>query len=67
MQAVRIKIMKEDGRTMHYSKGVTDPDCCVLRFTAVSGRFYSNFKLESFEIEDGLSDQEWPQAAAAAL
>lgn len=27
------------------------PDYCVLKFTAISGRFYSNFKSESFAVE----------------
>lgn len=40
-----------DGDTMYYSKGVTDPDYCVLRFTAESGRYYSNFKSEDFRTE----------------
>ena len=39
-----------DGDEMYYSKGVTDPDYCVLEFTAQSGRFYSNFKSEDFEV-----------------
>ena len=39
------------GDTMFYKKGVTDPDYCVLKFTAISGRFYSNFKSESFTVE----------------
>jgi len=38
------------GDTMYYRKGVTDPDYCVLRFTATKGRFYSNFKSEDFDI-----------------
>jgi len=38
------------GDTMYYHKGVTDPDYCVLRFTAIKGRFYSNFKSEDFNI-----------------
>lgn len=38
------------GDTMYYPKGVTDPDYCVLRFTAERGRFYSNFKSVDFEI-----------------
>jgi len=34
-----------------YEQGTfTDPDFCVLKFTPISGRFYSNFKLEDFEI-----------------
>lgn len=35
---------------MYYPGGVTDPDYCVMRFTAVSGRFYSNFHSEDFEV-----------------
>lgn len=38
------------GDKMYYPKGVTDPDYCVLKFTAISGRYYSNFKSEDFEI-----------------
>ena len=41
----------QTGDTMYYSKGVTDPDYCVLKFTAQSGRYYSNFKSEDFTIE----------------
>ena len=37
-----------DGDTMYYSKGVTDPDYCVLKFTAHRGRIYGNFKSEDF-------------------
>lgn len=40
----------QDGDTMYYPKGVTDPDYCVLRFTAIKGRFYSKFKSENFEV-----------------
>ncbi len=40
----------QGGDTMYYPLGVTDPDYCVLRFNAVDGRFYSNFKSEDFEI-----------------
>ena len=39
------------GDTMFYKKGVTDPDYCVLKFTAMSGRYYCNLKTESFEIK----------------
>lgn len=39
-----------DGDEMYYSKGVMDSDYCVLKFTAQSGRFYSNFKSEDFEV-----------------
>lgn len=40
----------QEGDTMYYKNGVTDPDYCVLKFTAVKGRYYSNFKSEDFEI-----------------
>jgi general stress protein 26 len=40
-----------DGDEMYYPEGVTDPDYCVLRFTAQNGRFYSNFSSENFDIE----------------
>ena len=39
------------GDTMFYKKGVTDPDYCVLKFTAESGRFYEDLVTENFEIE----------------
>lgn len=44
------ELIWQKGDTIYYKKGVTDPDYCVLRFTADKGRFYSNFKSESFEI-----------------
>lgn len=40
----------QDGDEQYYPLGVTDPDYCVLRFTADSGRFYSNFRSESFSL-----------------
>ena len=40
----------QEGDTIYYPKGVHDPDYCVLRFTSKTGRFYSNFKSESFDI-----------------
>lgn len=40
----------QEGDTMYYSGGVSDPDYCVLRFTAKQGRFYSRFRSEDFEI-----------------
>lgn len=40
----------QEGDTMYYPEGVTDPDYCVLKFSAQSGRYYSNFKSEDFGI-----------------
>jgi len=45
------EMLWEKGDTMYYPQGVTDPDYCVLRFTAKCGRYYSNFKTETFEVE----------------
>jgi len=39
------------GDKMFYPKGVTDPDYCILKFTATMGRYYCDLKTESFEIE----------------
>lgn len=39
-----------EGDTQYYPEGVTDPDYCVLRFTAETGRFYSSFKSEDFPV-----------------
>ncbi|MCL1852598.1 MAG: pyridoxamine 5'-phosphate oxidase family protein [Peptococcaceae bacterium] len=41
----------QEGDTIYYAKGVTDPDYCVLKFTAQSGRYYANFRSEDFDIE----------------
>lgn len=45
------ELLWQEGDSMYYSLGVTDPDYCVLKFTAHKGRFYSNFSSENFEIE----------------
>lgn len=39
------------GDTMYYPKGKTDPDYCVIKFTSVCARYYSNFKSEDIEIQ----------------
>lgn len=44
------EMLWREGDTMYYPLGVTDPDYCVLRFTAEKGRFYSNFSSCDFEI-----------------
>ncbi len=49
------KIKKEiwcAGDTLFYKQGVTDPDYCVLKFTAIRGRHYCDLKTESFNVED---------------
>jgi general stress protein 26 len=45
------KMIWREGDTAYYPLGVTDPDYCVLRFTAEKGRFYQNFSSEDFIIE----------------
>ncbi|GHT31057.1 hypothetical protein AGMMS49574_12160 [Bacteroidia bacterium] len=38
------------GDKMFYPQGVTDPDYCILKFTAKEGRYYCNLKTESFPV-----------------
>jgi len=38
----------KEGDEIYYPLGVTDPDYCVLKFSAIDGRYYSNFKSEDF-------------------
>lgn len=45
------EMLWQEGDTLYYPKGVTDPDYCVLRFTARQGRFYRDFSSEDFEIK----------------
>ncbi len=46
------KTKQEIWCTGDYKQGVTDPDYCVLKFTAVKGRYYCDLKTESFNMED---------------
>ena len=48
--AVSKEMIWEKGDTMYYPEGVTDPDYCVLKFTAISARWYANLKHGSFEV-----------------
>ena len=49
-QATKDMIWRK-GDSVFYKKGVTDPDYCVLKFTAESGRYYKDLKTESFTVE----------------
>ena len=40
-----------DGDEEYYPGGVTDPNYCVLKFTAIDGRYYSDYYPRSFVIE----------------
>ena len=42
----------KDGDEIYYPKGVTDPDYCVLKFSALNGRFYSNFKSVNLDLQE---------------
>lgn len=44
------KMIWRDGDELYYPKGVTDPDYCVLKFTAERGRYYCNFRSEDFKV-----------------
>jgi general stress protein 26 len=49
-QAAKDRIWRE-GDDRYYKLGVTDPDYCVLHFTAESGRFYENFGSADFKVK----------------
>lgn len=42
----------QEGDQKYYPEGVTDPDYCVLKFTAQNGRYYTGFKSEDFIIDE---------------
>ena len=44
-------IIWRKGDTIFYRKGVTDPDYCVLKFTAETGRYYRDLKTEDFSVD----------------
>ncbi|WP_330665322.1 hypothetical protein [Murimonas intestini] len=47
--ATRKEMISREGDTMYFSDGV-DPDYCVLKFDAESGRYNTNFYSESFGV-----------------
>lgn len=49
--AAHKEMIWREGDTIYYKEGVTDPDYCVLKFTAADGRYYSGFKSEDFAVE----------------
>ena len=49
-QATKEMIWRK-GDSVFYKQGVTDPDYCVLKFTAESGRYYRDLKTESFSVK----------------
>lgn len=46
------EMLWQKGDDKYYQKGVADPDYCVLKFTAMDGRYYSNLKSEDFAVAD---------------
>lgn len=38
------------GDRLFYKKGVTDPDYCVLKFTAIEAEYYCDFKTETIKL-----------------
>lgn len=48
-QATKDMIWRK-GDTIFYKKRVTDPDYCVLKFTARTGRYYCDLKNEDFDV-----------------
>lgn len=49
----------EKGDTMFYKEGVTDPDYCVLKFTADSARYYNNLKTTNVKINNIVADEQY--------
>lgn len=45
------RLIWREGDTEYYPLGVDDPDYCVLRFTALEGRYYTDFHSENIEIK----------------
>ena len=56
MQVLQDEAIKKEiwrtGDTLYYRQGVTDPDYCVLKFTAIKGRHYYDLRTESFTLKD---------------
>ena len=44
-------VLGTNANEQYYPGGVTDPNYCVLRFTATGGRFYSDFYPRNFVID----------------
>jgi general stress protein 26 len=45
------KTLWKDEFTMYYKGGIKDPDFIIIKFTATTGRYYSNFSSEDFKVE----------------
>lgn len=45
------EMLWQDGDELYYPGGITDPNYCILRFTAKEGRKYSNLETEGFIVD----------------
>jgi general stress protein 26 len=45
------RMVWREGDEMYYPGGVSDPDYCVLKFTAREGRYYHKFNSENFKFD----------------
>jgi general stress protein 26 len=56
MEVLEDNAMKQEmwrfGDKMFYPQGVTDPDYCVLKFTATQGRYYCDLRTENLDIPE---------------
>lgn len=50
-ESIKKEIWKT-GDQIYYNQGVTDPDYCVLKFTALKGRHYCDLKKQSFNWDE---------------
>ena len=47
----KVLVWKDNYKGAYRKGGINDPDFCVLKFTARTGRYYCAFKSESFDID----------------
>ena len=50
-EKIKKQIWQNSFKSAYKNGGVNDPDYCVLKFTAKTGRYYYWFETESFEIK----------------
>lgn len=44
------EMLWQTGDEIYYPEGVSDPNYCILKFNALSGRTYANFQSKDFDI-----------------
>ncbi|MCR2046204.1 pyridoxamine 5'-phosphate oxidase family protein [Acetatifactor muris] len=52
------KALWQEGDTAYYKEGVSDPDYCVLKFTAQRGRRYCDLHSENFTLDTDSTETE---------